>query len=190
MTVISGGVYRARDFAMPIKAEAVRLLLLTDGYPPDFAQHYVHSDPRAMPWQNTRQVFATAGIEVGSFEDLVARGILLATCLDEVAPAKTTAGDVTRAAARLEPLLAALLNLRAIGLMGDLAIAAFTRVHKARTGTRLIPAASTYKIRGEDFFWGDIQVLPSYLHTGKSFLIERSKQRMVADDLVRMLRRL
>ncbi len=191
MTMIKDGVYRALGSEIPPRCDAIRLLLLTDGYPSEPTQHYAFSNPASTAWQNTREVFLAAGIPVNSFEDLVARGILLATCLDSTVPDKVTADEIRRASRRLERLLAELPSLRAIGLMGGIAIDAFNRMHKRLTGgQRLIPAGSTYKTRGEDYFWGDIQVLPSYLHTGKSFLIERSKQRMVADGISRMLRRL
>jgi uracil-DNA glycosylase len=51
------------------------------------------------------------------------------------------------------------------------------------TKTRTIPAGSTYKIRKEKFYFGAIRVFPSYLPTGKNFLIEKSKRQMVAEDI-------
>ena len=67
--------------------------------------------------------------------------------------------------------------------MGDAAIKALNFISRRLTKTRAIPAGSTYKIRGETFYFGDIRVFPSYLPTGKNFLIEKSKRRMVAEDI-------
>lgn len=67
--------------------------------------------------------------------------------------------------------------------MGDVAIKAFNYIVKRSTGKRIIPSGSTYKIRKNTYFFEEKQVFPSYLMTGKSFLIEKSKQRMIAEDI-------
>jgi uracil-DNA glycosylase len=68
-------------------------------------------------------------------------------------------------------------------LMGDVAIKAFNEVARRRTGKRVIPAGSTYKIRNTPYYYGDIIVFPSYLQAGPSFFIEKSKRRMIAEDI-------
>ena len=57
-----------------------------------------------------------------------------------------------------------------------------------QTGKKVIPAGSTYKIRGEAYYLGDIRVFPSYTPAGKNFLIEKSKRKMVAEDIREALR--
>ena len=47
----------------------------------------------------------------------------------------------------------------------------------------MTPAGSTYKIRCNEYYFSGIRVFPSYLQTGKNFLIEKSKRRMVAEDI-------
>jgi hypothetical protein len=46
-----------------------------------------------------------------------------------------------------------------------------------------IPPGPTYRLRRGDYRYGDVRVLPSYLPTGRSYLIERSKREMIAEDL-------
>ena len=52
-----------------------------------------------------------------------------------------------------------------------------------QTGKRLIPSGSTYKLRRHQYAYQGVRVFPSYLQTGKSFLIEKSKQKMIAEDI-------
>jgi hypothetical protein len=47
----------------------------------------------------------------------------------------------------------------------------------------VIPAGSTYKIRGPEFTFRGARALPSYLQAGPSFFIEKSKRRMIAEDI-------
>jgi hypothetical protein len=52
---------------------------------------------------------------------------------------------------------------------------------------RVIPAGSTYKIRGGDYRFRGRRVFPSYLQVGPSFNIEKSKRRMIAEDIAAAL---
>jgi uracil-DNA glycosylase len=74
-------------------------------------------------------------------------------------------------------------NTIAILAMGDVAIKAVNHVSRRQTGKRAIRAGSTYKIRRETYCFGETRVFPSYLPTGRSYLIEKSKQRMIAEDI-------
>lgn len=186
MQEVQGSAYSVFGQAYPLDCKAVRLLLLTDGYPPDPHHHYIFSDPNTLAWQNTRGVLSALGVEAASFQQLLDRGILIVPSLDSVVPPKVMPPQIASAGDRLEALLGLLPNLAAIGLMGDVAIAAFNHMHKRLTGTRLIPAGSTYRLRCQDYFWGVVQVFPSYLYTGKSYVIERSKRKMIAEDMQRM----
>jgi uracil-DNA glycosylase len=49
-------------------------------------------------------------------------------------------------------------------------------------GKRIIPNGSTYKIRKNTYFYKQVRVFPSYLQTGKSYLIEEYKRKMIAED--------
>jgi uracil-DNA glycosylase len=68
-------------------------------------------------------------------------------------------------------------------LMGDVAIKMMNDIWKEQTGKKVIPAGSTYKIRAQAYYAGDKRVFPSYTPAGKNFLIEKSKRRMVAEDI-------
>jgi len=51
----------------------------------------------------------------------------------------------------------------------------------------VIPAGATYKIRGQPYFFRGSRTFPSYLQAGPSFFIEKSKRRMIAEDIAAAL---
>ncbi len=63
----------------------------------------------------------------------------------------------------------------------------FNRICKSKSGKRVIQPGSTYKIRHNSFYYKEAQVFPSYVMTGKNFIIEKSKRKMVAEDLQKIL---
>jgi hypothetical protein len=72
-------------------------------------------------------------------------------------------------------------------LMGDVAIKAINYITKRAGEGRTIPAGSTYKIRGKKYFFKGKRAFPSYLQAGPSFFIEKSKRRMIAEDIATAL---
>ena len=83
----------------------------------------------------------------------------------------------------LEKGLALFPNLKALLRMGDVAIKALNTIaHRAGEG-RVVPAIPNYKLRGQAFYCQGIRVFPSYLQAGPSFFIEKSKRKMIAEDI-------
>ena len=78
-------------------------------------------------------------------------------------------------------------NVQVLLLMGDVAIKAVNEIARRAGQPRVIPAGSTYKIRGGEFSWQGKRVLPSYLQAGPSFFIEKSKRRTIAEDIAAAL---
>lgn len=72
-------------------------------------------------------------------------------------------------------------------LMGDVAIQAYTMLNRMEGKKRVIPAGSTYKLRKQTYFDGYLQVIPSYIMTGKNLSIEKSKLGMIQEDVERIL---
>ena len=90
----------------------------------------------------------------------------------------------------LEQELALFPDIKVFMLMGDVAIKMMNDIWKKQMGRKVIPAGSTYKIRAQKHFLGDKLVIPSYAPAGKNFLIEKSKRRMVVEDIREALVRL
>jgi uracil-DNA glycosylase len=73
-------------------------------------------------------------------------------------------------------------------LMGDFAIKAVNYIAKRQLGKRVTPSGSTYKIRGNEYHFGDIRVFPSYLQAGPAYFIEQSKRRMIKEDITQAVK--
>jgi uracil-DNA glycosylase len=139
--------------------------------------------------RTTVQAFNDAGANVSSIRDVVARGIFLTTA---VKCGKTgygiQAGTIKECSLILEKELALFPKVKVLMLMGDVAIKAINYIAQRAGEKRVIPAGSTYKIRGEKYFFRGMRVFPSYLQAGPSFFIEKSKRRMIAEDIANALR--
>jgi hypothetical protein len=70
----------------------------------------------------------------------------------------------------------------------DVAIKALNAIARPAGEARVIPAGSTYKLRGQAYFFRGKRVFPSYLQAGPSFFIEKSKRRVIAEDIAEALR--
>lgn len=134
--------------------------------------------------ETTLQAFRSAGTAAASMGDLDALGVYVTTA---VKCAKNGYGvhrsTVDACSFLLEAELGLFPNARVVMLMGDTAIAAMNAVARRRSGKRLIPARPTYKLRGKEYRFDGLRVFPSYLCTGRSYLIEASKREMIAEDL-------
>ncbi len=71
--------------------------------------------------------------------------------------------------------------------MGDVAIQALNGIAQRAGEQRVIPAGATYKIRGQEYRFRGARAFPSYLQAGPSFFIEKSKRRMIAEDIAAAL---
>ncbi len=143
---------------------------------------YAKGDPFYM--QTTAQAFQDAGFEAKSMEDVLDLGVYITTAIK---CGKTgysiTSKTVENCSSLLESELDLLSNIEAILLMGDTAIKSINYIAKRNTGKRIIPSGSTYMIRKKEYFYNEVRVFPTYLQTGKSYLIEKSKRKMIAEDI-------
>ena len=138
---------------------------------------------------NVVAAFRSGGADVDDIDDVVSLGVYLTVAVK--APKLTatiSTASVNEHAGSLAAELDALTNVRVVVLMGDVAIKAMNAVARRHGQPRVIPAGPTYKLRGSEHRYGEVRVLPSYLPTGRSYLIERSKREMIAEDLRLALR--
>jgi uracil-DNA glycosylase len=169
--------------AVDVDPERVRVVLIAEVPPPDAADG-LYAGPDALHAQTTLLAFQDAGVTVPTVDALLERGIYLTTAVKCGKLAYGLKSDtVARCSRLLEQELALFPNVRAYLLMGDVAIGALNNIARRQTGKRVIPAGSTYKLRGLPYTFGYAQVYPSYLQAGKSFFIEQSKRRMIAEDI-------
>jgi hypothetical protein len=171
-----------------LRAEDISIALISEAAPADLSDYYYAAgDPHYQ--QTTVQAFNEAGVEVASVQETLELGVYLTTA---VKCAKTgygiKASTIKECSLLLEQELALFSNVKAYLLMGDVAIKALNYIAKRQGENRVIPAGSTYKIRGGEFYYRGKRAFPSYTQTGPSFGIEKSKQRMIAEDIASALK--
>jgi uracil-DNA glycosylase len=93
------------------------------------------------------------------------------------------AGTIKECSGLLEEELGLFPRVRVILLMGDVAIKALNYVSIRVGEKKVVPSGSTYKIRKGKYYLREARAFPSYLQAGPSYFIEKSKRRMIAEDI-------
>jgi uracil-DNA glycosylase len=166
-----------------LKPEDVTIMMISEAAPQK-ANDYYYAGKDALFEQTTLLAFQDAGANAGSIKDLVDAGVYFTTA---VKCGKTgygiKAATIKECSLILEKELALFPNVKVFLLMGDVAIKALNYIAKRENEPRVIPAGSTYKIRGETYTYKGKRVFPSYVQAGPSFFIEKSKRKMIAEDI-------
>lgn len=177
--------YRIPD--IDVKAEAISIVMISEAAPANPGDYY-YAGGNSLFERTTVQAFNDAGATVASIEEIMVRGVYLTTA---VKCGKTgygiKSGTIKECSRLLEKELALLPGVKVFMLMGDVAIKAINYVAERSGEKRVIPAGSTYKIRGREYFFQGKRAFPSYLQAGPSFFIEKSKHRMIAEDIAAAL---
>jgi uracil-DNA glycosylase len=166
-----------------IDAAKIKIIMITEAPPPEKTDYfYAAGNPFYL--QTVVQAFKDAGADVSSIQDILDLGVYITTAIKcgktQYAISPET---MQNCSALLEKEIALFPNLKVFFLGGDVAIKMTNGIWKKQTGKKVIPAGSTYKIRGEAYYFKDIRVIPSYTPAGKNFLIEKSKRKMAAEDI-------
>jgi uracil-DNA glycosylase len=166
-----------------VNPEHISIVVISEAAP-DRAEDYYYAGGDASYQQTTVQAFQAAGARIDSFSDILDLGVYFTTA---VKCGKTgygiKAATIRECSQLLEKELTLFPNVKAYLLMGDVAIKAINYIAKRIGEGRVIPAGSTYKIRGQAYSFRGVRAFPSYLQVGPSFGIEKSKQRMIAEDI-------
>ena len=169
---------------MEIESDKIRTIMVSEA-PPQEVCDYFYAQGNPFYMQTTSQAFSDAGFKVSSMKDVLSLGVYVTTAIKcsktaySISP-KTTDNCCLRI---LEKEIDLFPKIKAVLLMGDTAIKAMNCIAKKNTGKRIIPSGSTYKIRKGKYCYKQLRVFPSYLQTGKSYLIEGSKRKMIAEDI-------
>ena len=170
-----------------IKPNNVFIVMISEAAPARLEDYYyAKGDPLFQ--QTTVHAFRDAGADVSSIRDILNMGVYLSTavkCGKIGYMIKTDA--IKECSFILEKELTLFPNVKVFMLMGDVAIKSLNYIANRNKEPRVIPTGSTYKIRGQKYFFQGKRVLPSYLQAGPSFLIEKSKRRMIANDITTAL---
>ena len=171
-----------------VAPEHVSIVMISEAAPAHRGDYY-YAGGDALFEQTTVQAFKDAGAGVSSIEGILDLGVYLTTA---VKCGKTgygiKAATIKECSLILEEELALFPNVRAFMLMGDVAIKAINYIARRAGEGHVIPAGSTYKIRGQEYYFRSARAFPSYLQAGPSFFIEKSKRQMIAEDVATALR--
>ncbi len=173
-------------YDLELNKDSIRAVMINEVVPADPKQDF-YGDKNADYLKTTIPLFQKAGLNVNSIDEILSMGIFITNA---VKIPKTGYSIETQTIVESLPILEQELslfpNLKVIMLMGDVAKKAFNMITKKRTKKNIIPAISTYKLRGSEIYYGDIRIMPSYIMTGGNILIEKSKFEMAAEDIAIM----
>jgi hypothetical protein len=165
----------------------VSVLLISESAPADPADDY-YAPGVPLYARTTLLAFKDAGVHVNSVQELVDRGVYFTSAVKCGKIGYSIQKDTIKECARLlEQELDLFPNVQAYLLMGDVAIQAVNEISRRNGAGRAIPAGSTYKLRGSEYFFRGRRAFPSYLQAGPSFGIEKSKRKMIAEDIAAAL---
>jgi len=171
-----------------VKPDNITVMIISEAAPENLSDYY-YAGADSLFQQTTILAFNDAGAKVSSIQDVLALGVYLTTAVKCGKTGYGIATDTIRNCSHLlEKEIVLFPNVKVYLLMGDVAIKAVNMIAKRNGEPRVIPAGSTYKIRGGEFYFWGCQVFPSYLQAGPSFFIEKSKREMIADDIRRALK--
>ena len=173
--------------AVDMRVEDISIVLISEAAPPD-PKDYYYAGTAALFEQTTVLAFQDAGAKVSSLQDILGLGVYLTSA---VKCGKTAyaiqSGTIEACSHILEEELALFPSVQVYLLMGDVAIKAVNQIARWAGQARVIPAGSTYKLRGEPYYFNGKRALPSYLQAGPSFFIEKVKRKMIAEDIATAL---
>jgi uracil-DNA glycosylase len=170
-----------------MRPDEIHTVMISEAAPAS-SEDYYYAEGNPLFQQTTVQAFRDAGADVSSIQDILDLGVYLTTavkCGETGYGIK--AATIRECSLILERELALFPNVEVFMLMGDVAIRAVNYIAKRSGEGRVIPAGSTYKIRGQEYFFRGKRALPSYLQAGPSFFIEKSKRKMIAEDITTAL---
>lgn len=169
--------------SIEVDSAKIKAIMVSEA-PPVKHSDYFYAKGNPFHMQTTAQAFNDAGFEVTSVNDVLDLGVYITTAVKCGKIGYSVSANSTKnCSSLLEREMNLLPHIEAILLMGDTAIKSFNYLGIRSAGKRIIPSGSTYKIRKEKYFYCEVRVFPTYLQTGKSYLIEKSKRKMIAEDI-------
>ena len=166
-----------------INPHAIKIMMISEVAPPE-SKDYFYAPDNPFYLKTTIQAFNDAGIKVATIQDILDLDVYITTAVKCGKTGYSISNDtIKKCSILLEQEIALFPNIEAFLLMGDVAIKAINHICKKQSGATVIPGGSTYKIRKEKFYYQGKRVFPSYLQTGKNYLIEKSKRSMIAEDI-------
>lgn len=165
----------------------IRAIMINEVVPADPAQDFYGSSGEEY-LSTTIPLFRQAGLRAETIQDILDMGVYITNAAKRPKTGYAVEKETIDASLPwLEAELALFPNVQVIMLMGDVAKKMVNAIVKKQTKRNVIPSGATYKLRATPFYHGSIRVMPSYIITGGNLLIEKSKVRMITEDITTML---
>jgi len=166
-----------------INLQDTQIIMITEA-PPSDKKDYFYAEGNPFYLQTTIQAFNDASVNISTMQEILDLGIYITTAIKcgktQYAISTNTVKNCSKI---LEEEVNLFPNIRIFLLMGDVAIRAMNYIWKRQTGKKVIPSGSIYKIRNQKYYYKEKRVFPSYTPTGKNYLIEKAKRKMIAEDI-------
>jgi uracil-DNA glycosylase len=183
---VDKNVYSVAD--VDLEPDSIKMAMVSEAAPPDPADNY-YATGDTLFQRTTLQAFEDADFSISSTRELLDRGIYLTTAIKcGKIEYGIRSGTVRECSRILGEELSLFPDLEVLMLMGDVAIKSINYIARASGEEGVIPTGATYRIRGGEFHFRGMRAFPSYLQAGPSFFIEKSKRRMIAEDIAAALR--
>ena len=160
---------------MLIDTDKIKVIMINEVPPENPKDFFYSKDTSSNYMKTTLELFHNASVNVNGINDVLNLGIYITTAVKS--PKNGYNVDVEKIIEHLpilEEEINMFSNLKVVMLMGDVAKKAFNMIAKKNTKRNCIPSGSTYKIRDNEFYHGNLRVFPSYIMTGGNILIEKS----------------
>lgn len=173
--------------AVELDLMSVRVMLIGDAAPADEADGY-YGSVYGRYAKATVYALRMAGAAVATIDEIAALGVYMTTAVkcSKMAYAIQRV-TVTECSRMLEQEIDLFPNLKAILLMGDVAVQALNRIARRRGYERFIPLGTTEQIRGGDYTCRGKRVFPTFLHTDPVVIADARKRAMIAEDIAAAL---
>ena len=167
-----------------INPDIIKVAMISEA-PSSLLSDYYYENSSGSFFQTTKIAFQDAGITIKTYEDITRLGFYLTTAIKCCKAGYLVSARTIKECSLqfLKTELMQLPNIKIIMCMGNFSIKAVNYIFKDMYKKQPIKSGSTYKIRNEEYVLNNIRFIPSYTQTGKSFNIEKSKRRMIAEDI-------
>ena len=162
----------------------IKLVMISEVVPENTSDYFYSRNPEASFMSTTIPIFNNAGVSVNTIDDIISKGVYITTAVKTPKSGYAIPTEIIKNQLPvLEEELRLFENAAVIMLMGDVAKKAVNAIARKNTRKSVIPNESTYRIRKNEYYYGEIRVFPSYIITGGNILIEKSKVQMIQEDL-------
>jgi uracil-DNA glycosylase len=171
-----------------IDRKKVKILVISEA-PPANKGDYYYGGKESLFNKTTCIAFNDAGHNGHSIDELIRQGIYFTTAIKCNKKGYLVSSSTLKKCSKiLHAEIAQFPNIKVVMCMGDFAIKTINYIMKEKIGRPVIPSGSTYRIRSGQYIEDSVLYVPSYTQTGDSFNLEKSKRRMIAEDIRKAMR--